>query len=384
MSARVDLRQIAAALKDVASVLVLGVLPVALLVYVLYATAGGKDFLYDFHGGLYEAARSILDGHDPYRYAFLARLARVASTGGQPDLAYSVPVYPAPALLFVTPLGLLPFKLAGLIYAVASIAALLAGLRILGVRDWRCCGVALLSWPVIHSIRLGQAEGLLLLGLAVAWRWRDRLWPLALSVAAIVVAKLFLLPVALWLLVTRRIRVLVTAALAGIAFLVVGWAVVGFDSFADYPRMLSNLSKVEGPAGVSLVSLAGSIGVANGAGEIVGYLGAAGLLAIAWRAYPARIDERSGFALAVVAALIGSPLVWPHYLALEFVPIALISPRFSPLWLVPLLAWIAPVEVTNEQLGSIAPYLLIELIVLTAVLTTSLRKVRGAAEVRAS
>jgi hypothetical protein len=38
----------------------------------------------------------------------------------------------------------------------------------------------------------------------------------------------------------------------------------------------------------------------------------------------------------VMAALTASPIVWDHYLVLLFVPIALMSPSYSKLWLVPL------------------------------------------------
>jgi hypothetical protein len=43
-----------------------------------------------------------------------------------------------------------------------------------------------------------------------------------------------------------------------------------------------------------------------------------------------------------MAALIASPVVWAHYYALLFVPIALLSPRLSWLWFVPMLAVLNP------------------------------------------
>jgi hypothetical protein len=42
------------------------------------------------------------------------------------------------------------------------------------------------------------------------------------------------------------------------------------------------------------------------------------------------------FALAVAAALAVSPIVWLDYFALAAVPLAVVRPRFSPVWLVPL------------------------------------------------
>ena len=49
-------------------------------------------------------------------------------------------------------------------------------------------------------------------------------------------------------------------------------------------------------------------------------------------------DESRAFALSILAALAMSPIVWNHYLVLLFVPLALIRPRFSVLWLAS--AWV--------------------------------------------
>jgi hypothetical protein len=61
----------------------------------------------------------------------------------------------------------------------------------------------------------------------------------------------------------------------------------------------------------------------------------------------------------VVSALVASPMVWPHYFALLFVPIALASPGLSPLWFVPLLAYLAPDAQTTGRPWAIALYLAI-------------------------
>ena len=43
--------------------------------------------------------------------------------------------------------------------------------------------------------------------------------------------------------------------------------------------------------------------------------------------------------LCLAAALAASPIVWMHYFLLLLVPLALIRPRLSPLWLVPFAYW---------------------------------------------
>ena len=70
----------------------------------------------------------------------------------------------------------------------------------------------------------------------------------------------------------------------------------------------------------------------------------AGLLALALRAARRDADEpgerdRRSLTLVLAAALVLTPIVWQHYLALLIAPIALARPRLSPLWALPLAAW---------------------------------------------
>ena len=51
--------------------------------------------------------------------------------------------------------------------------------------------------------------------------------------------------------------------------------------------------------------------------------------------------ERS-FTCAVAATLALSPIVWLHYLVVLLVPMAIVRPRFSLLWLLPVLLWVSP------------------------------------------
>jgi hypothetical protein len=209
------------------------------------------------------------------------------------------------------------------------------GLRLLGVRDWRCFAVVLLSWPFLFSLDLGALGPLLVLGAGIAWRWRERLWPPAIAVASLVIAKVFPWPLGVWLLVTRRFRALALAIAIGLVALFAAWAVIGFDGMAQYPRMLSNLSVIEEGRAVSLVAVLLAIGVPAGLAKAAALAATAGLLGIAWRCAKRPDGDAQAFGLAVMAALTSSPIVWEHYMVLLFVPIALVSTRFSPLWLVP-------------------------------------------------
>jgi hypothetical protein len=296
--------------------------------------------LFDFRGGLYNAGQEIVRGQNPYQPAFLAHQAAILRAGGiaQGETsrnAFSIPVYPAPINLAVVPLSLLPFWLAGAIFMVLSVGAMVLGLRLLGVRDWRCFAVALLSWPFVFALDLGALGPLLVLGAGIMWRWRDRLWPPALALASIVVAKVFPWPLGIWLLVTKRYRALALAIVIGGVATFAAWAVIGFDGMAQYPQMLSDLSLIQEGRAVSLVAVLLAVGVPVALATATAFSATAALLGFAWRFARRPDGDRQAFGLAVIAALTATPIVWEHYMLLLFVPIALVSPRFSKLWLVP-------------------------------------------------
>jgi hypothetical protein len=67
--------------------------------------------------------------------------------------------------------------------------------------------------------------------------------------------------------------------------------------------------------------------------EVVAFAAGTAVLIIAWRA----TGDVVRLTLCLAAALLASPIVWAHYYAILLVPIAIRSPRFSGLWLVPYL-----------------------------------------------
>jgi hypothetical protein len=357
-------RGLGAAARRVGSVLAFGVLPVVLTLSILAVTYGQRTFLFDFKGDLYTAGLSILHGQDPYHPGFLTAQAATERAGGKPETIFAIPVYAAPALVASVPFSLLPYHLAALLFAALSIAALASGLRLLGVRDWRCYGVAFACWPALLGLRLGGLTPFIVLGAAVAWRWRERLWPPAVAIASIIVAKLFPWPLALWLLVTRRLRAFALAVVIGAIVTVAAWAVIGFAGMAEYPRMLSNLALVEEGHGPSLVAFLLATGLPAGAAKVIALAAAAALMGTAWRLISRPDGERRAFGLTVMAALIASPLVWQHYLVLVFVPIALMSPTLSVVWFAPMLAYLAPGAQTQGNVLEILPFLAIQAIVI--------------------
>ncbi|MGH2928824.1 MAG: glycosyltransferase family 87 protein, partial [Solirubrobacteraceae bacterium] len=208
------------------------------------------NLLYDFRGGLYNAGLAILHGHSPYQGAFLAHQAAIMHAGrialGETTRRpFSVPVYPAAANLAMVPLSLLPLWLAGSLYTLGSIAAMLGGVWLLGVRDWRCFALVCLSWPFLFGMYLGAIGPVLVLGAGVAWRWRERLWPPALALASIIALKIFPWTLAAWLLLTGRRRALALTIAACAALTFGAWAAIGWHGLAQYPQMLSNVSLLQ-------------------------------------------------------------------------------------------------------------------------------------------
>jgi hypothetical protein len=258
-----------------------------------------------------------------------------------------VTVYPAFANVLVVPLSLLGLVPAGVIYTLASVAAMLGGMWLLGVRDRRCLALALVSWPFLYGTYLGAIGPFMVLGAGVAWRWRARLWPPAVAIASIVAIKIFPWTLGVWLLLTRRLRAFALCAAVGVALTFGAWALIGFHGLAQYPQMLSNMSFLQEGRAESLVTGLLVAGVAPGPASVLAIAVALAVLGIAWRVSGGPDGDRRSFGLAVLAALASTPIVWEHYMVLLFVPIALCSPRLSRLWLIPVLT---PAVIVFSQL----------------------------------
>jgi hypothetical protein len=317
-----------------------GLLPITLVTGVL--ASQGNAYGFEFRGNLWEPAKRILRGDSPYE---LHRLQEVlaghwpASHGGYVVQA----VYPAPIHVASVPLGLLPFSLAMAFFVVVSVACIVGALWLLGVRDWRCYGLAFLGIPVVHALNLGGITPLLMLGIAAAWRYRDSRALGAVATGAVIAAKLFLLPLTVWYVATRRLRAAGVALVAAVALAVGGWAAIGFADIGSYPKLLRIDTRIQEGNGYSVRTVGLSLGLTATQAQALALAIFALLLAacavVSWRG-----NERGGFALALVASLTLSPIVWQQYFLLLLVPIALASPTLTPVWLLGLTFWLAPIE----------------------------------------
>jgi hypothetical protein len=307
----------------------------AVLPVVIYAYAFAKAPLFFDFEVFWTAGRDVLAGRSPYPPVDAAVLATEANF-----------VYPAVAAYLMAPFSVLPLAAAGGIFTLLAIGAVPLALWLLGVRDWRCYGAAVVSAPILHGAVVGAISALLALALAAAWRWRDRPVVVAPLVALLVVSKVFLWPLGLWLLVTGRVRSAFAAAGIAVAAAFAGWAALGFAGLADYPRLLTVLSDLLAKEGYSPIALGLSLGAPESAAKLLAYVTGAVAIAACVALARRRSQEAdlASLCAALVAALLLSPIVWTHYLAMLFVPIAVVRQRLSGLWLVPLVLWATPAQ----------------------------------------
>ena len=279
------------------------------------ALSHANGFGADFRGTIWTPDRAILHGISPY--------PRSAVDGATPPAIYLPPIY-----LATLPIGLLPAQVATWLWLACLLAAVVGSLAVLGVRDRWCYAFVVLSLPVEQALVLGNASILLALGCAVAWRCRDRPIGGALAVAASVALKFWLWPLLAWLLMIRR-RTGIRAVLASCGLTVAAWAAIGFAGLRAYPSLMASEAHAFAADGVflvgRLVQLGTPLGVASATGLFVGLA----LLLVAWRE---RTDELRAYALALLAALVATPVGWLHYLVLLALSVAVRRPRMTIEW----------------------------------------------------
>jgi len=278
------------------------------------------------------AGRRVIEGLSPYpAHATVALLH-----------TRELFVYPPMASYLFAPFAALPLVVAAAVYFVAQLACLFGAIRLLQVRDWRCYTLPFLWLPMFHVLSAGAIGPLLTLLLAVCWRYRDERPLLAAGALALaIVAKLFLWPVAIWLLVTRRWRAAAWAFLFGAAVFLIPFAPLGWHAFAGYPHLLRMLDAALSASSYSTTALLHALGVSPIGATVLLVLAGLLLAAAAFR-FGQRGNDAAPFVLAIEAALLLSPIVWTHYYILLLVPIAIARPRLSALWLAPLVFWVTP------------------------------------------
>lgn len=311
-----------------ATVVVFGVLPVLVLVGLFTAAVEADAVAKDFRG-FYRAAELMLQRESPY----IAVGDDAAGVNG----SY---VYPPVTAVGVTPLTLLPREVAGFAAMALLVLVLLAVPWVLGVRDWRCYGLALMWPPAIAAIQTASVTIVLALGAALAWRFRDRLLASSLSAGAGVAMKLILWPLVVWLGATRRLPAAALSCVVGVGLALGTWAVIGFAGLAQYPALLQWLRETVELDSYTLYVMALDAGASPLVARALWLLAGVCLIGAVIRV-GRRGDDRSAFVLAIAAALALSPIVWLHYFTLLLVVVCVAQPRLGAAWLAPLAMYVS-------------------------------------------
>jgi glycosyl transferase family 87 len=306
----------------ISTLLFLAVLPVGLLAaFIAVGVTPGPNQAIDFRT-FWDAAGTYVHHGNPYPVA-----SHLTWASAQRSF-----YYPAPIAALLALLTALPYHAAAVAFVLLSAAAVIAGLRLLDVTDWRVYGAVIVSPAILTGISVGTLSPMLFLGVAACWRWRDRFVPSVICVGLVVLAKLFLWPLLVWLWFTGRRRVAVAAITLDLLASIVAWSWVGFAGLRDYPQILRAASSIEGHFSYAPISTIGRQPLA-----LVGAVLAVAGVALAAR----RRSDGEAFFAAIILALLATPILWLHYLCLLAV-VAILRPRFGWVWLLPVALWATP------------------------------------------
>jgi hypothetical protein len=297
--------------------LLLGVFPVLVLALLLITEWRDDEIAADFHWGLYPQARDFFHSGIPFD-------PPGATIDGQNS------IYTLFTAILTGPFTLLSVDAAGILVTAGLIVVAAATLHVLGVRDWRVYGAIFLWPPTLSAIQTGNLTLPLCLLAALAWKYRHRRLLPGLLVGLAVAIKVFVWPLAIWLLATRRFAAAAASLAVGAASVLL---ILPFGSPIAYFELVQRTADI----------------MAHGSYSLYLLLGAGTAARLAWLALAAIVlagafivDDRASFTLATIACVLFSPIVWVHYFAFLVVPLAIARPRFGPLWLVPLAYWLVP------------------------------------------
>jgi hypothetical protein len=271
----------------------------------------------DFTTNVWMPGRALLEGRSPLRHYTLE-----GHDGGS--------VYPPAATVVTLPLALLPYRAGAAVWLLLLAGSTLGALWLCGVRDPRCYVAAGSSPPVIAGLLYANWSLVLVFAVALIWSWRDRPRRVAPLLGLVIASKLFLWPLVVWLACTRRASAFFLSLTFTVLWSVVGWTAVGFEGIGDFAETTRQNVEAFDQDGVSVAAVAASLGLSGSR-----YIAlAAGLVALGVATARRRRDVET-FTWALIAALLASPIVWMHYFALLLIPLALVTPRWTLIWLLP-------------------------------------------------
>ena len=119
------------------------------------------------------------------------------------------------------------------------------------------------------------------------------------------------------------------------------WSVIGFSGAVEYPSTIGTISSITSLESFTLKVVLMDVGVGPGLARlgwaVLALAVLAGSAVLGWRG-----DDRRSFTLAVAAMIVAVPIVWLHSFALLIAAVAVMRPRLSAAWLVPILFLIGP------------------------------------------
>jgi alpha-1,2-mannosyltransferase len=304
---------------------------VALIVVLVFAfrvtqLIAGRDDLpwgHDF-AAYWGAGRHLLDGLPLFTQAQLA--------GPYTPQALYLYLYPPPFAALMIPFAAMSpagFEAAYAVWVVLGLAILVASAlwlaRSIQAVPWLVLVLAVLALPSVSGEIVNGNVHFLLVGLlTLAWwgiRWGGKAGDTVAGVAVGVAALIKVFPglLIVWFLLRRRYRSAAWAVGGAIAVSLLTLPFTGIEPWREFPTVLANMS---GPIDPTF-SLAPATFLAPILGQTAArvLLAVAGLALVVW-ATP-RLDEARGFALTIVVALLLTPILWAHYLAILVVPFLL-------------------------------------------------------------
>jgi len=309
---------------------VIGLLVILTALVVLPSSAG---FGYDFRA--YElAARRLASGVALYPPG----TADAYNQGAYADLY----LYPPPLAVLLIPITLLGTG-AVTTWFVGRLILLALGCALLPVRrEVRIAtfGVAMLSFPVLYDLNLGNLSIVLFALSAVVWRWLDR--PLgSVALAAILAVRYPFAVVLIGWLARGRPRSVAWVVIWGLVIIGLTLPIVGIAGYVDYVTILRGLGDIStGPHNLGLATTLEAIGVGQSVARFavpVGIIFAVAVTVLAAR----RRDAEVALVAAFTSALLFGPFFHPHYLVGLLLPAALLADRGWWLALgLPLLGWL--------------------------------------------
>ena len=322
--------------------LALGLMTVGATLAVAGDTLGYDYLAYD------AAGRRLLAGQPLYDMSF-------AASGG-----FGLFYYPPPFILAVLPFALLPAAIAPWAWIGALIITFAAGVALMPVArevKWLVALAAVIQWPFVYALKLGQVGPLLFLLFVVGWRWLDRPEAVGGSAAAGAIAKIQPALVLVWAAVAGRWRAVVVGAAGIVAFAVAATVVTGIQAWFDFAELLRRVSDpITTEHNFTPGAVAWQMGVDRpvaAAIQLATTIGVVTWVIVAARRAPADV----GYLSAVIGSQLISPVLWDHYIMLTLIPLAWLLAR-RQWW-----AMLAPILVSLPIFTLVPPIVYVAILV---------------------